>query len=123
MCGTIVFGILRGLVVWIAALASISLSIADPQGSGLVVMLLVMFYTVPALLFLTLLHLIETSLIRRDGAMLSLVIGPGLAVMAYATPTFIGELLAPIGICWLVTAIVRLFLLSIRSNWQMGTGA
>ncbi len=123
MCGTIVFGILRGLVVWIGALASISLSIADPQGSGLVVMLLVMFYSIPALLFLLLLHLIETSLIRRDGAVLSLVIGPALAVLAYATPAFLGELLGPIGICWLVTAIVRLILLSMRSDRDAQLGA
>jgi hypothetical protein len=114
MCGTTVFGILRGLIVWLGALVWISLSIADPQGSGLVVMLLVMFYTIPALLLLLLLHLIETSLIRRDGAVLSLAIGPALAAMAYAAPAFLGEVLGPIGICWLMTAIIRLILLSMR---------
>lgn len=123
MCGTIFFGILRGLVVWFAAIVSISLSIDDPQAGNFVAMLLIMFYTIPALLLLLLLHLIETSLIRRDGAVLSLLIGPGLAMIAYAAPAFIGEVLGPLGICWLVTGIVRLILLSRKPDDSARFGA
>lgn len=115
MCGTIVFGVLRGLAVWFGALALIATSIGDPQGGAMTAMLLIMFYTIPAVLFFLLLHLIETSLIRRDGAMLSLAIGPLLAVLAYAVPGFVGELLAPMGMCWLATAILRLVHLACRA--------
>lgn len=67
---------------------------------------LVVFYTIPVLLLLLLLHLIERSLIRNDGAVLSLAIGPVLVVLGFAISGFIGELLGPVGICWLVTALL-----------------
>jgi len=120
MCGTIVFGILRGLVVWFAAIVSISLSVDDPQAGNFAAMLLIVFYTIPALLLFVLLHLIETSLIRRDGAVLSLLIGPGLAMIAYAAPPFIGEVLGPVGICWLVSGIVRLILIARKPDARFG---
>lgn len=113
------FAIGRALLVWVCALAVIASTMRTAQGANLVVALLLVFYTIPVVLFLIFLHLIETKLLRSSLPVMGLAPGAFIAVIGFTVEiNAISELARPIGLVWLATGVLRALRFRRPAGWS-----
>jgi hypothetical protein len=114
----ILIAFLRALVVWIATMVAVWLPSRALNDGALILLVLGMFYTVPAMALLVLLHLIEGKLLRSTLPVMSLSLGLFLITLGWLLNKGpIAELAWPMGTLWFITGFIRALVYRPAPSW------